>query len=269
MGTTSVQQPQQTPATTPAVSTSTSGGTPNDAAARTAETERHRKSAGAVPKEWQAALGGLLPPDATGPNPTIAIKGGELPKFRRDTFKLVVNDVAGLKQAQDYLVDAHADAAYASALSEVALAASTDKAGFDQLRKSIATLCSPTGIGDINVAAMRILTTLALSTEDGKTYLKCDDGSRHEPIAAPLVAFADLKFPASATDDTSKATREGLLGLANAIKDPHSAAPGSVATVSPVPLTPAQQKAADALIGKILTEFPPDKGLPLALSRHA
>ncbi len=263
MGNTSVtQQPQQTPTTSPPTVATTPAATPNDQAAQTANTERRRKSAMAVPKEWGAALGGLIPPDATGTNPSITLKGGPLPKFRSDTYRLVITDVAGVKQAEDYLADANADQSYQGALKDVVLAAGVDKTGFAQLRATIATLCSATGVGDINTASLRILTTLALTTEDGKTYLKSDDGSLPAPIAAPLVTFAETKYPATSTDEAAKGTHEALIALANAIKDPHSATPGAVATVAPVPLTPAQQKSADHLIAKILSAFPPDKALP-------
>ncbi len=231
---------------------------PNDQAAAAAGAGRRRAAAAAVPAEWKAALGPLLPPEALGPAPTVTLQVPPLPDFRRAMYKLAVHGVKGATETQTYLYAADANQLFTSALSDVLRAATTDKEAFQQLRMVVDTVVHG---GDLDRASLDTLRLLALTTEDGKIYLRSDDRSAAQPIAAPLVGYIARTLPSPSPKDTAATARKTTLnGLVHAIHDPHSAA-RDASTAGPAAMTATQVKATEALIARIKVMFPPGQGL--------
>ena len=252
MPTTVVQQPQHQPQSgqQPA-HTGAPAGAANDQAASTALVTRRQRSAAAVPPPWATVLGGLLPPEATGATPTITLRPPAMTDLRRGWFRLAVQAVPGQAETKQYLSDASADQTITTAFDDVARNVVADTDAFNQLRTSVAQLITD---GDLNLISLRILATLALTTEDGKQYLRLDDTSRTS-IVAPLTAHiaATLANPA---DVAGQARKTSLQAIANAILHPVSSDNPAATQMTPAPLTPAQQRTADALLQQIRTQFP-------------
>lgn len=269
MGNTVVNQPQNGNAATPVTTTGTAatGGVTNSQAAQTADVERRRKAATAVlaSKEASTALGGLLPPDATGTATTIKLVGPPEAQFRRAIYKLGIHDEAALKNVQEYLTAVSSDP-YQKTITTVASNVSADKEGFDALRATITTLIAAQG--DLGGPSTKILATLALLTEDGKAYLRSDDvGPLPPPITKPLADYIANKLQGDT--DAAKASRDAHTSLLNAIKNPHSATGGPAVDLKPKPLAGKDLDRMKAIFAEILAMFPPEKATPATADAKA
>jgi choline dehydrogenase-like flavoprotein len=227
-------------------------GVPNDQAASTAETERRRRSAAAaVPPVWVTALGALLPPEAK-VAPLRASPNIDPDTLRTRAFKAALSDPGGLALAEAYLVEAQLDA-FRPPLRDAVRNASADRPGFLQLEAAIAALTAAKD-GDLNVASLRILASLALLTEDGKAHLRATE-AKHGPLTGHLEDFIGAHL--GGQDEASKASRQAYTALLRAIQNPQSAGAAAPTGVAPAPLMGPELDDAKKLIGEIQAAFPP------------
>ncbi len=245
-------QPQTAPQTTTPTAAVTTGApaASNEQSAQQALVERLRRAAGGLSPEWRLALGALVPPDAGGPSG----RPPDLATFRRAAFALELRAVGGNTDVALILTEQDELRTYRDALRQVADRAPGDRAQVTALRTLIAWLG---GGGDLAVGAVRIAASVGLLSEDGKRWLAAD-----RELAPALEAHA-----AAASGDPARAA--ALRGLAGALRNPPQVGPLAQAAVTPVPLTPEQRTAADALIRRFEQAMPAQPAAATLAERRA